>query len=186
MAVITLNATYRKVWLWQRLETMLFAYREMLDAFVSSRMQQAVTKAERARSRRRGRSHPNSSPDQSGIVAVHLGPLDRNVLSEAIPAFFVGRNMAGLWVAREANGRVGGIFLLKNSALSFARAQSGAVACATIFPSERFELDLENEGNPFAVHLAALMQFAAGLWRWVGMDRASHHARRRKLPRSLS
>jgi hypothetical protein len=186
MAVITLNATYRKVRLWQQLETMLFACREMLDAFVTTRMQHAVAKAEQAGPRRRQGTPPNWPTDQAETPAVQLGPLDPNVLSETIPAFYVGRNMAGLWVAREANGRVGGIFLLKNSALSFARAQSGAGGCATIFPLERFELDLENEGNPFAVHLAALIQFAVGLWGWVGMDRASHRARRKKFPRSLS
>jgi len=185
MAAITFNATARKMWLRQQLKTMVFACHEIFDAFASKRMQHATAEAEQARPRRRS-SHPNSPPDQSETVVVQFGPLDPNVLSETIPAFFIGRNRAGLWVAREAKGRIGGIFLLKNSALSFAHAQSRPVACATIFPSERFELDLENEGNPFAVHLAPLMQFAAGLWRWVGMDRASHHARRKKLPRSLS
>jgi len=41
-----------------------------------------------------------------------------------IPAFFIGRNKDGFWVAREVKGRIGGLFLLKNSALSFARRNS--------------------------------------------------------------
>src|SRR5215813_13709112 len=89
-----------------------------------------------------------------------LKPLDPEIVSTAIPAFFIGRNSAGLWVAREANGRIGGLFVLKNSALCFAQAQSGPGGCATIFPSQRFELDLENHGNPLARHLASLIRIA--------------------------
>jgi hypothetical protein len=166
MAAITFNATARKMWLRQQLKTMVFACHEIFDAFASKRMQHAA-EAEQARLRRRS-SHPNSPADQSETVVVHFGPLDPNVLSETIPAFFIGRNKSGLWVAREAKGRIGGIFFLKNSALSFAHAQTGAVGCATIFPSERFELDLENNGNPFATRLVPLMQFATDFSRQVG------------------
>ena len=45
---------------------------------------------------------------------------DPEVLSEAITLFFIGRNQDGFWVAREADGRTGGIFLCKRSALRFA------------------------------------------------------------------
>jgi hypothetical protein len=31
-------------------------------------------------------------------------------------------------------------------------------SCATIYPSERFELDLENQGNPLIVYLRPLMR----------------------------
>jgi hypothetical protein len=55
--------------------------------------------------------------------------------------------MDGLWVAREARGRIGGLFMLKSSAVSFAREKSGPSGCATILPTERFELDLKNDGN---------------------------------------
>ena len=41
---------------------------------------------------------------------------DPSILSEAIPLFFIGQNRDGFWVARDADGRVGGIFLLKQSA----------------------------------------------------------------------
>jgi hypothetical protein len=112
--------------------------------------------------RKRRRRHVPQA-DQSKTPAVQFGPLDPNIVSDAIPAFFIGRNRAGFWVAREATGRIGGLFVLESSALSFAHAQSQPAGCAAIFPSERFELDLENEGNRFATHLAPLMRFAARL-----------------------
>jgi hypothetical protein len=47
-----------------------------------------------------------------------FGPLDPDIVNESIPAFFIGRNKAGFWVAREAKGDAGGIFLFKSSAVS--------------------------------------------------------------------
>ena len=93
--------------------------------------------------------------------AAQFRPLDPGIVNEAIPAFFIGRNQEGFWVARDVSGRIGGIFLLEDSAVSFARRQSGPAACATIFPSERFELDLENSGNPLVAQFGPLMR----LWR---------------------
>jgi hypothetical protein len=89
-------------------------------------------------------------------IVAQFQPLDPDIVSEAIPAFFIGRNNEGFWVARDVKGQIGGTFLLKNSALSFARRNSQPTGCATIFPSERFELDLENKGNPFVGHIAQL------------------------------
>src|SRR6202140_5502515 len=97
-------------------------------------------------------------PAESLTVIAQFQPLDPDIVNEAIPAFFIGRNKEGFWVARDAKGRIGGIFLLENSALSFARRNSRPWGCATIFPSERFELDLENKGNPLVVHLGSLMR----------------------------
>jgi hypothetical protein len=85
-------------------------------------------------------------------------PLDPGIVNGAIPAFFIGRNKEGFWVARDVNGQIGGIFLLETSALSFARRNSRPAGCATIFPSGRFELDLENQGNRFVMHFASLMR----------------------------
>jgi hypothetical protein len=90
-------------------------------------------------------------------VAPQFMPLDPGILSASIPAFFIGRNKQGFWVARDARGRIGGVFLLANSALSFAKRNSASTGCATIFPSERFELDLENQGNPLVAPLGFLM-----------------------------
>ena len=81
-------------------------------------------------------------------------PLDPDVVSPSIPAFFIGRNKAGFWVMREAEGRTGGIFLFKSSAVDFAREQAGPSRCALVFPSETFELDIENRGNPLIGQLA--------------------------------
>jgi hypothetical protein len=78
-----------------------------------------------------------------------------SILSEVIPLFFIGRNKDGFWVAREADGRIGGIFLCKHSALRFANKNTQPWACATMFVSERFELDIENNGNPLVAYLAA-------------------------------
>ncbi|MCP3402555.1 hypothetical protein [Bradyrhizobium sp. CCGB20] len=98
-------------------------------------------------------------PDAQQATA--LKPLDPDVVSAAIPAFFIGRNGAGLWVAREVNGRVGGLFLFKSSAVDFANRQSGLARCALVFPSETFELDIENRGNPLIVLVDGARQLLA-------------------------
>ena len=79
---------------------------------------------------------------------------DPGIISEAIPLFFIGRNEDGFWVAREADGRIGGIFLRKQAALRFANRSAQPGGCATMFLSKRFELDVENKGNPLVAHLA--------------------------------
>ncbi len=98
--------------------------------------------------------------DARATVSTLFVPLDPAIVNETIPAFFIGRNMEGFWVARDVKGRIGGIFLLENSALSFARRNSRPAGCATIFPSERFELDLENNGNPLVAQLGWLKRLA--------------------------
>jgi len=92
---------------------------------------------------------------------VALRPIDPDVLSAAIPAFFIGRNSAGLWVARDANGRVGGLFLFKSTAIDFANRQSSPTRCALVFPSETFELDVENRGNALIVLAGSVRQLLA-------------------------
>jgi hypothetical protein len=90
-----------------------------------------------------------------------LQPLDPGILNAAIPAFYIGRDSDGFWLARDARGESGGIFLLKSSALAFARRASRPAGCATIFPSERFELDVENRGNPLVPCLRPLKRLIA-------------------------
>ena len=106
-------------------------------------------------------------PGEPATVTAQFQPLDPGIVNDAIPAFFIGRNKEGFWVARDAKGRIGGIFLLENSALSFARRNSWPAGCATIFPSERFELDLENNGNPLVAHLGPLIHLAMRHRQWV-------------------
>jgi hypothetical protein len=83
---------------------------------------------------------------------------DPRVLSTSIPLFFIGRNKYGLWVVRAAEERAGGIFLLKRSALRFAAKKSAPAGCATMFLSERFELDVENQGSVLAAGLDAAIR----------------------------
>jgi hypothetical protein len=86
---------------------------------------------------------------------------DSGVLSESIPLFFIARNSAGLWVAREAEGRTGGIFVFRRSALRFAERSSEPRACATMFLAERVELDLENRRLQLAGWIGAVLNFLA-------------------------
>jgi hypothetical protein len=97
---------------------------------------------------------------ETAAVAAPFQPLNSGIVSEAIPQFFIGRNKEGFWVARDAKGKSGGLFLFENSALSFARRNSLPAGCATIHPSERFELDLENAGNPLVAQLGPLKRLA--------------------------
>jgi hypothetical protein len=106
-------------------------------------------------------------------------PLDPGIVNGAIPAFFIGRNKEGFWVARDVNGQIGGIFLLETSALSFARRNSRPAGCATIFPSRSFELDLENKGNRLVVHLASLIRFAMRFRRRIAGPSAKWRNRSR-------
>jgi len=103
--------------------------------------------------------------EQPSRIAAHFQPLDPGIVNDAIPAFFIGRNKEGFWVARDVKGQIGGIFLLEDSAVSFARKNSRPAGCATIFPSERFELDLENKGNPLVEPLGRVMRFIRRPWR---------------------
>jgi len=106
-----------------------------------------------------------SPADPPTIAAGQFRPLDSGIVSEAIPTYYVGQNRDGFWVARNAEGRFGGIFLFKNSALWFAKTRSRRTGCATIFLSDPFELDLKNRGNPFIVQLAPLVKLATRLKR---------------------
>lgn len=100
------------------------------------------------------------APDRSTLPATPFQPLDPGIVNASIPAFFIGRNREGFWLARDAKGQIGGIFLLESSAPAFARRNSRPSGCVTIFPPERFELDLENQGNPLITCLRQLMRVA--------------------------
>jgi hypothetical protein len=126
---------------------------------------QQLPKRPTAATEREGERFGVLPTDECPTVIAQFQPLDPGIVNDAIPAFFIGRNKEGFWVARDVKGQIGGIFLLENSALSFARRNSWPAGCATIFPSERFELDLENKGNPLAMQLGRLMQAAKPRWR---------------------
>jgi len=107
---------------------------------------------------------PAQRPNPSvpvGMTAKFPRRPDSGVLSESIPLFFIARNRVGLWVAREAEGRTGGIFLFKRSALRFAERSSGPRGCATMFLAEHFELDLANHGNRLIGRIGAVLNVLA-------------------------
>ncbi len=115
----------------------------------------------------------------SGSVVKFPKRPDLTVLSEAIPLFYIAQNQNGFWVAREAEGRCGGVFLLRRSAVRFAHRQSAPSGCATMFLNEVLELDTENEGSRLVEplrktidvlrrrlpHLAAFVTLALDEWR---------------------
>ena len=107
MAAIAFNTAQRAA---ERLEAVLTAVGERFDVFVSYQMRQASAEAVPART---------PPDDEPAGTATPFRPLDASIVSEAIPAFFIGRNGDGFWVARDAKGRIGGLFLLKASAVSF-------------------------------------------------------------------
>jgi hypothetical protein len=106
-------------------------------------------------------TYPGFSKPQAAkpaTVPAHFQPLDPGIIDASIPAFFVGRNRDGFWLARDAKGENGGIFLFKGSALAFVRRASRPLGCAMIFPSERFELDVKNQGSPLVDYLQPLVR----------------------------
>jgi hypothetical protein len=82
---------------------------------------------------------------------------ESHILSETISLFFIARNRVGLWIAREAEGCTGGVFLFKKSALGFAKKNSGTSGSATMFLAECLELDVENRGNRLIAWIGALL-----------------------------
>jgi hypothetical protein len=101
---------------------------------------------------------PQSRAETPATAPACFQPLDPGIVSASIPAFFIGRDHDGFWLARDAKGETGGIFLFKSSALAFARQASRPLGCATIFLSERSELDVENQGNRLTAYLRPLVR----------------------------
>jgi hypothetical protein len=86
---------------------------------------------------------------------------DGCVFNGVIPLFFIGCNKNGFWIAREARGRAGGMFLLRRSALRFAQFASAPHGCATMFLAKSFELDTRNAGNPVVGWLDAALRLVS-------------------------
>jgi hypothetical protein len=134
--------------------------RGIFDALTGERSSHAAMEAERQR-------HSQREGGQGSQAAQHpsFGPLDPNIISESIAAFFISRNADGFWLARERFGRIGGVFVLKRSAVSFAHRHAGDAACAMIFPEGRFELDIVNNGNRLVGLIGPVMRGVARLCR---------------------
>jgi hypothetical protein len=96
-----------------------------------------------------------------------------HVLSETIPLFYICRNRHGFWVARDAEGRCGGVFFRKESAFRFARRKSEPTGCAMMLLDEPLELDVENQGNrimaPLGVAIDTMIRRAPRLAAFLGM-----------------
>src|SRR3954468_20133856 len=58
------------------------------------------------------------------------------------PLFLVGRDSHGNWVARDQSGRCGGLFVGRDEALKFARAENGNRPQAIIMVDDVLELDM--------------------------------------------
>lgn len=84
---------------------------------------------------------------------------DDTVLSDSIPLFFIGRNNSGFWVAREAAGRCGGLFLSRRSVAQFARRNGLAEGGATMLVEHSIELDLPNRGSRFVELIVTTTDF---------------------------
>jgi hypothetical protein len=82
---------------------------------------------------------------------------DGTVLNKSIPLFYIGRNQSGFWVAREFQGRSGGLFLLRRSAARFAHKKSSPRGCAIMLVEHSIELDLPNQGSRLVEAIAATM-----------------------------
>ena len=82
-----------------------------------------------------GIAAPVSKPESTRTGFVQRP--DSTILNDAIPLFAIGRNRAGLWVARDCDGPAGDAFLSKGAAIRFARKIRGSEACALMFVVER-------------------------------------------------
>ncbi len=123
-------------------------------------------------------SRGQSPAGRSTVVNFPKRP-DLTVLSQTIPLFYIAQNKHGFWVAREAEGRCGGVFVLRRSAVRFARDTSAPAGCAMMFLNESLELDLDNGGGRHieiiaagidviaqrAPRLAAFVTMAIAEWR---------------------
>src|ERR1700744_1963610 len=69
-------------------------------------------------------------PSEADAPFQRPGP---DVLSETIPVAFIGRNRFGLWVARAADARFGGLFWRERAALDFARTNAAPAPAPSYF-----------------------------------------------------
>jgi hypothetical protein len=120
-----------------------------------------VWKPRTTAAKRQGRQYQSSKLRIVPESVPQLPPRpDSSVLNDSIPVFFVGRNAAGFWVARQAEERCGGLFFLKRSAKRFARNQTSPWGYATVFLDTPLELDAPNQGNRLVRPVAAAVAIA--------------------------
>jgi hypothetical protein len=133
-AAEALNTTSQKEQIRERLQIFVSRLRSLLDALVTNRMRHAAAEAEHVQLRLSVEKRPEGDADgedssalptdPSATVVDHFLPFDPSIPNEATPALLVVRNQEGFWVARNAKGKFRGMFLLEQSAVSFARRHS--------------------------------------------------------------
>jgi hypothetical protein len=123
-----------------------------------------------------GQTQMRQECDQVGVqgpIAQLPARPNSTVLNESIPLFFIGRNQNGFWVAREAAGRCGGLFLFRRSAARFARRNGLAGGGAIMLMEHPIELDIQNHGSRLAELIAAttdvVRRRAPFVARFIGM-----------------
>jgi len=134
-------------------------------------------------SRELGARSPQIAPAATAPAWPHRP--DPSVLSNSIPVFFIGKTRDGFWVARDAGGRCGGLFLRQHSAVQFARARTALQPCATMHLTDPFELDIANEGNPLIGCLRSAMQWTRAAWSRLSATVAGAGQQRLELEREL-
>lgn len=92
------------------------------------------------------------------------------VLSETIPLFYIALNNRGFWVARDSAASCGGVFMLRRSAVRFARDKSAPAGCAMMFLSGALELDIDNQGSGLVETINKAVDLA---WRFAPTFAAS-------------
>ena len=58
------------------------------------------------------------------------------------PVFMIGQNTLGQWVVREQRGKCGGLFVSRDAALRFVRAENGYLRRAVVMVSDNLELNI--------------------------------------------
>jgi hypothetical protein len=145
---------------------------------------------------------PEKAPIQGQIAPLPRRP-NRSFFSNSIPLYFIGRNQRGFWVARESEGRSGGLFLFRRSAARFARKNSSPPGCAIMLVERPIELDLPNQGNRLvepmgttidvirrrAPFVTSLIGMAIAAWRkldaQISHALADHHRNREAIEKDL-
>jgi hypothetical protein len=82
---------------------------------------------------------PVSVPERMFDQAGRPRRPDASVLNEAIPLFAIGRNRAGMWVARDCDSTACGEFFTRSAAVRFAKRTAGP-CCALMFENDDREL----------------------------------------------
>jgi hypothetical protein len=71
------------------------------------------------------------------------------------PVFTVGQNRRGNWVVRDQKGICGGLFVNRDAALRFVRAENGYRPQAVVMVSGNLELDMTGSAGTVSRHQAS-------------------------------